>query len=287
MYYGPVDGAEVARCYENALVDFRYALAEVVLVGSIDPFRNDRFDEYGNAALATGLLATTRTVVWLDLHRGEPMPGLVSQAPDPGRPAAPPSLGTGGSPDPDFPVADPNGPERGDPGPGQPLNPGSGHDGGDGGGGGGAPPPPPFWRLLPGWAWVGLALLFLAALGYALASARRLGPPVSEPLPVAVRAAETVEGRGRLYRRAKAREVALDTLRTSTLNRLRPALGLEPDAAAPVVVAELAARTGRPVDELDGILYSLSPDKDAELVRLVGELDRLSHSITEPSGEPR
>ena len=278
-YYGAVDGAELGRCYESALVDFRYALAEVVLVGSSDPFRNDRIGEYGNAVLATGLLTTKRTVVWLDLHRGEPMPGLISQSADPRLPAAPPSLGTGGSPDPDFPIADPNGTQRGDPGPGQPYIP---NGGGGGGGGGGAGSPPPFWKLLPGWAWVGLALLALAALGYALASARRLGPPVSEPLPVAVRAAETVEGRGRLYRRAKARGVALDTLRTSALSRLRPALGLAADAAAPEVVAALSERTGRPVDELDGILYSLHPDNDAELVRLAGELDQLLHSLTEP-----
>jgi hypothetical protein len=281
-FYGPVDGAELARCYQSSLVDFRYALAEVVLVGSDEPFRNDRITESGNAALATGLLSTRRTVVWLDLHRGEPMPGLVSQAADPGQVAAPPSLGTGGSPDPDFPIADPGGGHRGNPGPGQPLNPGSG-----GGGGGGGSDTPPLWKLLPLWAWTVLGLLLLAWLLYALAKARRLGPPVSEPLPVAVRAAETVEGRGRLYRRAKARDLALDTLRSSALHRLRPALGLPPDAPAPDVVAAAAARTGWPADEIDAVLYSAEPGDDAELVRRVGQLDQLLHTLTEMSGEPR
>jgi hypothetical protein len=281
-FYGPVDGAELGRCYENALVAFRYALAEVVLVGSSDPFRNDRTGEYGNAALATGLLATTRTVIWLDLHRGEAAPGVLRQSPDPGLVAAPPSLGTGGSPDPDFPIDDPQGPHRGDPGPGQPMNPGPIDDGD-----GGTPPPPPIWKLLPPWAWAALAMLGLAALGYALARARRLGPPVSEPLPVAVRAAETVEGRGRLYRRAKARELALDTLRTAALHRIRRALGLDPDAAAPAVVGQLSERTGAPTEEIDAILYTAQPGDDPELVRLAGQLDRLLHSLTEPSGEPR
>jgi hypothetical protein len=284
-FYGKVDGAELGRCYQDSLVDFRYALAEVVLVGSDEPFRNDRIGEYGNAALATGLLSTKHTVVWLDLHRGEPMPGLVSQAPDPGQVAAPPSLGTGGSPDPDFPVADPNGEHRGRPGPGQPLNPGPG--GGGGGGGGGDSGTPPFWKLFPVWAWTGLGLLLLAWLLYALAQARRLGPPVSEPLPVAVRAAETVEGRGRLYRRAKARDLALDTLRSSALQRLRPALGLPPDAPAPDVVAAVAAHTGWPAEEIDAVLYSTELADDADLVRRVGQVDQLLHTLTEMSGEPR
>ena len=285
-YYGRVDGAELARCYEGALVEFRYALADVVLAGSSDPFRDDRIGEYGNAALAAGLLATRRTVVWLDLHRAEPAPGITHQPPDPGLLAAPPSLGTGGSGDPDFPVADPHGSHLGDPGmgPGEPVS-----GGGDAGGGGdgGAPPTPPVWKLLPPWAWTGLGLLALAGLAYALASARRLGPPVSEPLPVAVRTAETVEGRGRLYRRARARDVALDTLRAGTLPRLRRALGLAPDTPVPAVVAAVAARTGRPADEVDAILSSATPGDDADLVHLVSQVDDLLRTLTEMSGEPR
>src|SRR5205807_3917811 len=142
----------------------------------------------------------------------------------------PPSLGPGGSPDPDFPIPSrrPTAPPHGQPPPEA-----------DG-------EPPPIWLLLPPWAWAALGLLGLAAFGYALARARRLGPPVSEPLPVAVRAAETVEGRGRLYRQAKARDVALNTLRGSALTRLVAALGLPPDADRPTLVAAVVARTGQP-----------------------------------------
>lgn len=293
LRYGDLTGAVLARCYGDALVSFRYALADVVLVGSSDPFRNDRIGEYGNAALATGLLTTRRTVVWLDLHRSEPPPGIVrpsggaggtngQSGNEPGNvPAMPPSLGTGGSPDPDFPVADPSGSYRGDPGRGPPLN------AGDGGDGGGTPTTPPFWKLLPLWAWTGLGLLCLAAVLYALAQARRLGPPVSEPLPVAVRASETVEGRGRLYRRAKAPGAALDTLRTVALQRLRPALGLAPEASVADVVASVAARTGRPADEVDAVIASATPADDAELVALAHQLDHLVRTFTEMSGEPR
>jgi hypothetical protein len=58
------------------------------------------------------------------------------------------------------------------------------------------------WSLLPAGIRYGVAQLVVAALVVALWRARRLGPVVREPLPVVVRAAESVEGRARLYRRA-------------------------------------------------------------------------------------
>jgi hypothetical protein len=73
----------------------------------------------------------------------------------------------------------------------------------------------------------------LVALGVlALWRGRRLGPVVEEPLPVVVRAAETVEGRSRLYRKAGARDVAAEALRRAAVRRLGTALGL-PRRAAP------------------------------------------------------
>ncbi|MBD0674266.1 DUF4350 domain-containing protein, partial [Streptomyces sp. CBMA156] len=62
-----------------------------------------------------------------------------------------------------------------------------------------------FEDYLPdGWRWAGYQLAVAAVLA-ALWRGRRLGPVVSENLPVVVRAAETTEGRARLYRRARAR----------------------------------------------------------------------------------
>jgi len=262
LSYGTVVD-ETARCYDGALVGTRYAAAEVLLVGANEPFRNDRIAEHGNAALAGGLLAAHRRVVWLDLHRSEPAPRVIDESPDPGQVGAPPSLGTGGSPDPDFPISGTQG--------------GGGAGDRNRGGSAGEPPTPPYWKLLPPWAWAALAMLGLGALAFAVARARRLGPPVSEPLPVAVRAAETVEGRGRLYRRAKARRPALLTLRTSTLNRLRPALDIASDAPREAVVEAVAARTGWPPGHVDTILYGAEPAGDADLVRLAAELDHLLH----------
>lgn len=130
--------------------------------------------------------------------------------------------------------------------------------------------------LLPdGWVFGALQLGVSAAL-FALWRARRLGPVVTEPLPVVVRAAETVEGRARLYHRAGARDHAAEALRRATRDRLRPALGLPADAEPEAVLAALAARTGRDARE---VLYGPPPADDAALVRLAGSLDALENEV--------
>ena len=59
----------------------------------------------------------------------------------------------------------------------------------------------------------------------ALWQARRLGPVVAERLPVVVRAAETVEGRGRLYRARRARDRAAAALRAASSTGSPPGSG--------------------------------------------------------------
>ncbi|MFD2801624.1 DUF4350 domain-containing protein [Prauserella oleivorans] len=132
------------------------------------------------------------------------------------------------------------------------------------------------YDLLPG-SWVfGAVQLGVAAALFALWRARRLGPVVTEPLPVVVRGAETVEGRARLYRRAGARDHAAEALRRATRDRLLPALGLPADAEPEAVVAAVAARTGRDAHD---VLYGPSPADDAALVRLAGSLDALENEV--------
>ena len=75
---------------------------------------------------------------------------------------------------------------------------------------------------LPPALWAVLGLLFAVALLTALVRARRLGPPVVEPLPAVVPATETVTGRGRLYARIGAREASLEALRSAALRRMAP-----------------------------------------------------------------
>ncbi|HEU5476057.1 MAG TPA: DUF4350 domain-containing protein [Actinophytocola sp.] len=129
--------------------------------------------------------------------------------------------------------------------------------------------------LLPdGWVF-GLVQLAVAVAVVALWRARRLGPVVTEPLPVVVRAAETVEGRAGLYRRSGAAGHAATALRQAARDRLVGRLGLPRDAGPHAVVGALAERTGRPGPQLYDLLYGPAPAGDAALVRLVADLDAL------------
>jgi hypothetical protein len=138
------------------------------------------------------------------------------------------------------------------------------------------------WSLLPAGIRYGVAQLVVAVLVAALWRARRLGPVVREPLPVVVRAAESVEGRARLYRRAGARDSAATALRRSTVDRLRTALGLPRGADPAAVVTAAAARTGRPPAQVGGLLYGAAPADDRSLVQLADALDDLEREVRAP-----
>ncbi|GAB2708217.1 DUF4350 domain-containing protein [Kitasatospora kifunensis] len=144
-----------------------------------------------------------------------------------------------------------------------------------------------FVDLIPaGWRWAAVQLAVAAVLA-ALWRARRLGPVVSEELPVVVRAAETTEGRARLYHRAKARGRAAEALRRAARHRLGPALGVPLTAGEPAATALLTAlgdRLGdrRPPGELPGLLYGPPPTDDAALLRLADDLDALERQVRHP-----
>jgi hypothetical protein len=133
--------------------------------------------------------------------------------------------------------------------------------------------------LLPdavGWAVLQLAI---AVLLLAYWRGRRLGPVVAERLPVVVRAAETAEGHGRLYRARRARDRASAALRAACLDRLTPRLGLPGDATPDELIAAGATRTGDHPDMLRDTLYGQTPRDDAALVRLAADLDALEERI--------
>ncbi|MFC4058067.1 DUF4350 domain-containing protein [Planomonospora corallina] len=136
-------------------------------------------------------------------------------------------------------------------------------------------------ELIPsGVRWAALQLLVAVAL-IALWRARRLGPVVAERLPVVVRAAETAEGRGRLYRARRARDRAAAALRTAALDRLVPRLGLASDATPAEVVAAVALRTGQNAQQVGDVLYGAPPADDAGLVALARHLDTLERQVTD------
>jgi hypothetical protein len=134
--------------------------------------------------------------------------------------------------------------------------------------------------LIPPWVAWALAQLVVVVAALVWWRGRRLGRVVVEPLPVVVRATETVEGRARLYRRAGARDRAAAALRAATIERLRTRLSL-PRGAPPAVVAEAAARrTGRPVPDVVALLAPTTvPPDDAALAALRTALDTLENEV--------
>jgi hypothetical protein len=266
VYHTRYAGDDVNSCYGGAVTQFIDGATSMVLVGADDPFRNDRIGEFANAKLASLLLSAHGTVAWLDLHHAEAPPPVNHQPVPTDSPG--PNLGDRASPDPDFPTSGPT-PTGG-------SGSGSGSSGSNNA------------LSVPAWLSSGVVLVLLSVLALALATGRRLGPPVSEPLPVVVRASETVRGRGRLYRKAKARGPALQALRTAALGRLLPALDLEPDAPPSTVVSAVSARAGLPPDHVGTLLYSADPTDDVGLVALANGLQDLLHrTLSVHKGESR
>jgi hypothetical protein len=269
--------APLDRCYEGSLLRVPHRGTTLTLVGSADPFRNDRIGEHGNARLAVALLVGKPRVVWLDLHGKEAGPRVLDGTGLDESPA-PADLGRG-SPDPDFPVPDPDGTDRGEPEPGQPPV----AEGGDGG--------PSTFDLFPATAWTVLALLAVAAVLAAAARARRLGAPVPEPLPVLVPTTETVIGRGRLYQRSRDRGAALAVLRRAARDRITHALDLPADAERDVLVPAVVAQTGFNADHVDTLLFGdkstvSDPETDDDLVHLAAALEILVDTVTRiPEGD--
>ena len=133
--------------------------------------------------------------------------------------------------------------------------------------------------LVPGQVWAVVIQLGIVVVLLALWRMRRLGPLVTEPLPVVVRACETVEGHGRLYRSRRARDRAAAALRDAALGRIVIRLGLPRDVTADAACQELASRTGRDSGEIRAILFGPVPGDDAALVKLAADLDALEGQV--------
>jgi hypothetical protein len=121
--------------------------------------------------------------------------------------------------------------------------------------------PPSIWSVFPDWSRLALGWALVVGVLLALWRGRRLGAPVVEPLPVIVRSAEIVEGHGRLYERAQARERVASILRSAAARRLRAR-------------GEVEA-----VQWLEGP----PPDSDATLLALALHLDRVEGRSVPPS----
>lgn len=132
---------------------------------------------------------------------------------------------------------------------------------------------------IPARVWWMVLQLGVVVLLIALWQGRRIGPLVAEHLPVVVRASETVEGRGRLYRSRRARDRAADALRTAALQRTLPRLGLGTQSPPAAVVQAVAHRVGSDPALIGHWLYGPPPATDAELVELSRHLDDIERQV--------
>ncbi|MGZ4602193.1 MAG: DUF4350 domain-containing protein, partial [Kineosporiaceae bacterium] len=133
--------------------------------------------------------------------------------------------------------------------------------------------------LLPPWVgWVVVQLAVVVTLAL-LWRGRRLGPLVSEPLPVVVRSGEALLGRARLYRRARAVDRTAATLRTATLRRLAARLAVPPDAAPDAVAVRAAEVTGQDLQGVRHVLLGPPPRDERERVALADALDAVERGV--------
>lgn len=133
--------------------------------------------------------------------------------------------------------------------------------------------------LLPPWLWLALAQALIALIVVSVWRGRRLGPIISERLPVVIRASETVEGHGRWYHRIKATDTAADHLRRGSIRRLARLFGsADPDRLADL----LADRTGRSRAEIRTALAGPAPADGQALLDLKIYLDHLEQEARNP-----
>ena len=111
---------------------------------------------------------------------------------------------------------------------------------------------------------------------------RRLGPLVVEPLPVVVKAVESTQGRGRLYRRVRDRAHAAGILRAATTRRLAAHLRLPPGTSTGAVVGPVARAAGRDPSTVADLLITRPVPDDTALTRLADDLAALEKEVHRP-----
>ena len=133
--------------------------------------------------------------------------------------------------------------------------------------------------LMPDQVSMAIWQLCIVVLLLAIWRGRRLGPVVAEKLPVIVRASETTEGRGRLYRSRRARDLASDSLREAARYRIVRRLSLPVDETPQVVTTAVAQRIGRNPTEIHHVLFGPVPSDDQQLTNLAQQLDIIERQV--------
>lgn len=138
--------------------------------------------------------------------------------------------------------------------------------------------------LVPPWIFPGLWIAGAAMLALLLWRVRRLGPLVSEPLPVTVKAIETTHSRGRLYRRSGDRAHAARALRGAARAALAEHLHLPGAAGQATLLRDVARHTGRPLEQVRVLLGddAPTPTDDSDLITLADQLATLQREARRP-----
>lgn len=124
--------------------------------------------------------------------------------------------------------------------------------------------------------------LVLAIFVAAFWRARRMGPLVTESLPVVVPSSETTRGRARLYRRARAFGRAAASLRAASAERMGRRLGIPRGADGPSLVRAVAHATGRDPIGVERLIFGPPPGDERAMMILVQQLDTLERQVHRP-----
>lgn len=143
---------------------------------------------------------------------------------------------------------------------------------------------PSFRDYVPPWLTPVIILLIAAGVACVIWRGRRFGPLVAERLPVTVPAAETIEGRARLYDHGDARLHALDSIRLGTITRLAELLGLGRGASTEAVIEATAQTAGVTREHAYRVLLVGYPDTDAALVELANAAAELERRVRAATG---
>ncbi len=125
-------------------------------------------------------------------------------------------------------------------------------------------------------------LVFLSLLGLValmLWRGRRFGPLVTEPLPAVVKAIETTQSRGRLYRKARDTGRAAQALRDRTTRRLAAYLGLPPSSSGAAVADAVATAAHRDPQWVHSLLTGPPPATETSLLTLANDLSDLEKEV--------
>ncbi len=125
-------------------------------------------------------------------------------------------------------------------------------------------------------------LLLLGLLALMVWRGRRFGPLVAEPLPAVVKAIETTQSRGRLYRKARDTGRAGQALRARACRRLGGYLGLPPSATPAAVAAAVATAAARDPVAVAAVLAGPPAPDETALLTLAHDLSDLEKEVRRP-----